>query len=387
MDSDIKELIALSHTLGRDAKLAVGTGGNTSVKTSDSEFMYIKASGCALKDMDESRGWRRLRLKAVLEILDDRELVSLESNARECALATRLQHTCDDQFPSSVRPSVESTLHALLGKCVVHLHALPILAYACAKAGHEKLTGVFRNTVYNPLWVPYANPGYELTIAVRKAIKEYCLQYSCSPRIIILQRHGVVFVGDSRGDVLEITNTAVRLCESGLRPIMALQNEKVSDVTITLVTQKLQTAIKQIANVDVCVNHYADPTILSFMRLDNARELMSYGPMTPDEMGFVDKPVVWLDSDDVSHVQNRIQDAYSSASQVPKCFLMPGCGLFVVGEPHMANVIKEVIVSSLFIRTHASYVGGLEPLTQKDRAFIENWEGEKFRVKAAERAK
>jgi len=213
MNSDIKELLSISHTLGHDAKLAVGTGGNTSVKTSDDEFMYIKASGYALKDMDETRGWRRLRLKAVLGILDDRELAAIESNSRECELAIRLQNVCDDHFTSSVRPSVESTLHALLGRCVVHLHALPVLAYACAKAGREKLAEIFKGTAYTPLWVPYANPGYELTVAVRKEVSEYCAQYGSSPRIIVLQRHGVVLVGDSQGDVLELTNTVVRLCE------------------------------------------------------------------------------------------------------------------------------------------------------------------------------
>jgi len=65
MDADkaLSGLIKISNAVGRDSALIQGGGGNTSVKTRDGKYMYIKASGTALKDMNERSGWRRLRLR------------------------------------------------------------------------------------------------------------------------------------------------------------------------------------------------------------------------------------------------------------------------------------------------------------------------------------
>ena len=52
MDKALTDLIRISNVTGRDSSLVAGGGGNTSVKTDDGKFMFIKASGTALKDMD-----------------------------------------------------------------------------------------------------------------------------------------------------------------------------------------------------------------------------------------------------------------------------------------------------------------------------------------------
>lgn len=51
MDKVLADLIKISNTTGKDPALVLGGGGNTSVKTADGKYMYIKASGTALKDM------------------------------------------------------------------------------------------------------------------------------------------------------------------------------------------------------------------------------------------------------------------------------------------------------------------------------------------------
>ena len=53
MDKALAELIELSTTVGKDASLVQAGGGNTSVKTEDGKYIYIKASGTALKDMNK----------------------------------------------------------------------------------------------------------------------------------------------------------------------------------------------------------------------------------------------------------------------------------------------------------------------------------------------
>ena len=82
MDKALTDLIKISNTTGKDSTLVQGGGGNTSVKTDDGKYMYIKASGTALKDMNEKKGWRRLRLAPVLSIIEDDSLAKLEANIR-----------------------------------------------------------------------------------------------------------------------------------------------------------------------------------------------------------------------------------------------------------------------------------------------------------------
>jgi rhamnose utilization protein RhaD (predicted bifunctional aldolase and dehydrogenase) len=138
MNKALAKLIKISNATGKDTTLVQGGGGNTSVKTDDGKYMYIKASGTALKDMNEESGWRRLRLDKVLEIIKDKQLVKLPTGAREPEVVNRLLLACDDGIIGDSRPSVEAHLHAFLDKCVIHLHPVAVLSFACAKNGQQE---------------------------------------------------------------------------------------------------------------------------------------------------------------------------------------------------------------------------------------------------------
>ncbi len=126
MDKALADLIRISLTTGKDSTLVQGGGGNTSVKSADGEYMYIKASGTALKDMNEKEGWRRIRLDAVLSVIRDKQLAKLDAGTREPEVVDRLLLACDDDVKTGARPSVESHLHAFLDKCVIHLHPIAV---------------------------------------------------------------------------------------------------------------------------------------------------------------------------------------------------------------------------------------------------------------------
>ena len=116
MSKALADLIRISNITGKDATLVQGGGGNTSVKTTDGKYMYIKASGTALKDMNKKKGWRRMRLDAVFSIIEDKSLARLEANKREPQVVDRLLLACDDKVKGGARPSVEAHLHAILEK-------------------------------------------------------------------------------------------------------------------------------------------------------------------------------------------------------------------------------------------------------------------------------
>ena len=202
MDQALADLIKISRTVGRDSSLVQGGGGNTSVKTADGKHMYIKASGTAIKDLDESRGWRRLRLADVREILCDPRLAGCDETRREKEIAARLTLCCEDAMAEGARPSVESHLHATLDRCVAHLHPVAVGAYVCARQGRAAFEKLFERDERPPLWIPYADPGYALAKAVARRVDRYAREHGRKPSMIVLAKHGLFVTGDTADAVL-----------------------------------------------------------------------------------------------------------------------------------------------------------------------------------------
>ena len=104
MNKALAELIRISNTTGKDPTLVQGGGGNTSVKTANRKYMYIKASGTALKDMNRQKGWCRLRLNSVLSIIKDNSIAKLEPQTRELEVVNQLLLACEDKTAGRARP-------------------------------------------------------------------------------------------------------------------------------------------------------------------------------------------------------------------------------------------------------------------------------------------
>ena len=188
MNKALADLIKISHATGKDSTLVQGGGGNTSVKTNDGKYMYIKASGTALKDMNVQTGWRRLQLDSVLSIFEDKSIAQLDTYARETKVVNRLLLACDDKITGEARPSVEAHLHAFLDTCVIHLHPVAVLAYACAKNGRAELEKLFKNEKFPPLWVPYIDPGFTLAKRMAKLVDGYQNRLGKKPVVLFLQK-------------------------------------------------------------------------------------------------------------------------------------------------------------------------------------------------------
>ena len=108
MDKILSQLIRISNTVGRDSSFVQGGGGNTSVKTRDGKYMYVKASGTALKDMNAKQGWRRLKLQPVLTIIGDDSLSRMKTSARQQSVTRRLLLACDGNVKGGTSPIVEA---------------------------------------------------------------------------------------------------------------------------------------------------------------------------------------------------------------------------------------------------------------------------------------
>ena len=214
MNKALADLIKISNTTGKDSTLVAGGGGNTSVKTDDGKFMYIKASGTALKDMSSKRGWRKMRLEPVLSIIQDKNLAKLDASVREPEVVDRLLLACDDNVTSGARPSVESHLHACLDKCVIHLHPLVLAAYVSAKNGRATLERLFKGEKLPPLWVPYADPGFILAKKIAGLVDKYQKQFGEKPAVMLLEKHGLFVSAGTADAALRLVRKVIKTCRS-----------------------------------------------------------------------------------------------------------------------------------------------------------------------------
>src|SRR5574340_794865 len=303
MDQALADLIAISRQVGGDTSLVQGGGGNTSVKTADGKYMYIKASGTAIKDISPERGWRRLRTASVCAIVQDESLAALDPTSRENEIARRLRQCCDDAVAGDARPSVEAHLHASLARCVVHLHPIAVGAYVSAKHGRAALEKLFAKDKLPPLWVPAADPGYMLAITVCRLVGEYQRQYGKAPWALFLEKHGLFVTADTASEVVRRVHRVIAACNAGLpkaRPVKELTPARADVVAAGLAIRR---ALFEATGAYQCVRRYSNPSIAAFLARRDAKQLAAAPPMTPDEMVYGNGSPLWVEKPDPSVIQ------------------------------------------------------------------------------------
>jgi rhamnose utilization protein RhaD (predicted bifunctional aldolase and dehydrogenase)/NAD(P)-dependent dehydrogenase (short-subunit alcohol dehydrogenase family) len=201
--SDVALRIYTTRLLGRDPKLVLHGGGNTSVKTrvrdllgDEIEVLRVKASGADMAAIElQSLPAVRLdplrRLRAV-DVIADEELVAIER-----------ANLID---PGAPNPSVEIMLHAFLPhKFIDHTHATAVLGVIDQPNSEERCTEVFGGRLG---YVPYLMPGFGLA---KKAIE---LFERVKPSDgLILAKHGIVTFGETARDAYERMIEMVSLAE------------------------------------------------------------------------------------------------------------------------------------------------------------------------------
>jgi rhamnose utilization protein RhaD (predicted bifunctional aldolase and dehydrogenase) len=211
MPNNLSDLVTMTRALGEPAMDYVIIGeGNTSMRIDDDSF-YVKASGHQMHNISED-GFVALRLAPMLAILDEppRTLSEQKAITQEATL---------DQ--ADVRsPSIEASFHAMLlndcdVKFVGHTHPSAINQIMCSEyAADFALKRRFPDEVvlYGPqsALVPYADPGLPLAIIMRERVGEFMAAQGEAPKLILLENHGMIALGDSPAEILNITAMAVK---------------------------------------------------------------------------------------------------------------------------------------------------------------------------------
>ncbi len=391
MDKALAELIKISRGTGGDPTLVQGGGGNTSVKTADGKYMYIKASGTALKDMTEKQGWRRLRVGSALSIVRDKSIAQLDTQKREIEVVNRLLLACDDNVKTIARPSVEAHLHACLDKCVIHLHPSAAGAYVNAKNGKAKLEKLFKNECFPPLWVPYTDPGYMLAKRIARLVDNYQGQFGKMPAILFLEKHGLFITTKSAAGALRLVRRVMNRCNSKLKQpkpgsAKSIKQEIISDVKLCI-----EKAYFEATGKPTTISYYYNDAIADFFRQRDAKKMLN-GSLTPDELVYANGPAMWVELKKgrnslsraaVQAVARRLKRQIERGRKPSAAFLVKDVGLFVAGTQKIAPTVRDIVLYSIFIRTNAHRMGGILTLNKRQEDFINNWESEAFRKKLA----
>ena len=213
MTKPLTSLIDMTRALGEPSMDYVIIGeGNTSRRLDEDSFC-VKASGHQMQGIDE-RGFVAVRIAPILAMLDDPPATLSEEKAITQAAVIPAN---SDGAP---RPSVEASFHAmLLHECAVayigHTHPTAINQLMCSEfAADFALQRRFPDEVVlcgpQSVLVPYADPGLPLAQMMRERVRAYMATNGETPKLILLENHGMIALGDSAAEILKITAMAVK---------------------------------------------------------------------------------------------------------------------------------------------------------------------------------
>ena len=209
--SVLDQLVALSRRLAEPERdYLILSEGNTAARI-DEETFWVKASGFRLAGI-EGRGFVALRLAPLLALLTGERLGDEAIEARVDAAKV--------DSASDLRPSVEAMLHAVAltdggARYVGHTHPTAINAILCSRQAEEAVLGrLFPDEIVicgpAPVFVPYVDPGLPLAREVRRRILAFVEAHGERPKVILLQNHGLVALGQDPDEVEAITAMAVK---------------------------------------------------------------------------------------------------------------------------------------------------------------------------------
>jgi rhamnose utilization protein RhaD (predicted bifunctional aldolase and dehydrogenase) len=324
-----EELKDLSVFLGNDIDLVQGAGGNVSAKHKG--VLLIKASGFWLKDASKKDIFVQLDYKRVLGSIKQGE-VNFED------------YIVLDKFNTKLRPSIETTMHALMPhKFVIHVHSINVISYAVLKNAKELIEDKIGDIDW--LWVPYAKPGITLT---REFIQLDAPRFD----VIVLANHGLVVGGDTKEEVL----CRLREVEENLLRPTRFFSYKVDKIRLNTIVENTD---YKLPYYDIC--HQIAKDSLS-------KKVISNNSLYPDHVIFLGAgpiPVVSYDN---------IQSAMSKNHKV---IVIKDVGLIV--HYKISDNSEEMLYCLASILARLQPNDELQYLTNNDEAELLGWDAEKYR--------
>ena len=386
----LNELVALARRFGKDPEFARGGGGNISVKTDG--VLYIKPSGTSLASLTPE-SVIALDIGPLMKLLNappERPVAGGTDEVMQVALSARVG------VPDGRRPSVELLFHALIPeRYVLHTHPTTVNAVTCGARGAEIAEQLFGSSV---LWIPYTDPGLPLARVIRDARRSHEERTgTAAPRTMFLQNHGVIVAGDSTAEIEEVSTALVAAIQAHLAkqaPISWGDVERLEPDQARAALHAVGPALRALlATGDrlKIVTFDDSPLAVSMAGSALGREFALGGPLTPDQIVYAgsfpllaEVPAEASPDSLVDALRSAIAERSASEAGPPAVVVVPGLGLFAAGDSYaQADTVRQVYLDAIGVSVEAHRLGGVRPLAEAERSFIERWEAEAYRRNVA----
>jgi rhamnose utilization protein RhaD (predicted bifunctional aldolase and dehydrogenase) len=283
--------------------------------------------------------------------------------------------------PKTLRPSVETSLHNLIGyRFVVHTHPTKVNALMCSQTAEESCKEMFGDKA---LFVPYTDPGYILFKVVAKGIGQYSDMHGVQPKIIFLENHGV-FVGADTTEEIEAVYTGL------METISAKLRLQLPGTERKALSSLLIDKIEQLHTGFVGYSAIGMKSKLTDLFLQNETAFgKANKSFTPDDIVYCKAHYLYVpdhhNNDDLLALTAQRVEAYLGRyGYLPKVLALQNQGVIAVEESLKSTMnVLDVYENILKISFYTENFGGPKFMNDQQIAFIDNWEVENYRRKVA----
>ncbi len=349
----LEELTRMSHRLGTP-RYVLGGGGNSSAK--DETTLWIKPSGTTLPGMTAS-SFVAVDRKALGALYD--WTPPEDPAAREAGVKDIVQRAVES--PTG-RPSVETPLHDSFDTTyVMHTHPAEVNGMTCAAGGRQVAGKLFDDA----LWVDYTDPGYTLSMTVRRQMHAWRDRHGTLPRVVLMENHGVIVGGQSVDEVVQ----TYREMLDRLDGIYDLK-----DIPTTLAVGDPPAADESERIAELYQSAFAAPVVVAPSGFfDVAR-----GPISPDHIVYHKSEIF------IGEVSADALKTFADRTGYPPRVVADDSGVYGLGpDGKQAQLALAFARDGALVKQLAEAFGGITYLDDRSAQFIENWEVEQYRRKVS----
>lgn len=337
----MQDLLGLAASLGRDPLVVQGPGGNISLKRDG--VMWVKASGT----------WMMEATARSIMVPVDFAAVRSALAAGDPACETCGEFVRHDLVHAPLRPSIETTLHAIMPQRVVlHVHCVETISLACLSNAHERLTTPLAGLDW--AFVPYIRPGPSLA-------RRMAVHLTAETNIVVLGKHGLVVAGDSVGEAARLCTEVSRRLARAPRAAPRIDHEA------------LRSAMSpgyRIADDDRLHAVGTDPVNLAAARR---------GSLYPDHVVFLGPGII-----ETAGAETAADAARRAGRPDAPLIVVPGAGVLLhdTATPS-ARALARCLAD---VTSRLASDDPVDPLSSADEAQLLNWDAEKYRRSLDQRA-
>lgn len=331
-----RELVALAAKIGANRLWVQGAGGNASAKADD--VMWIKGSGKWMAHAHAEPVFAAVKLSGVRN--------RMAANESDPATPELLPIS-----PAGLRPSIETSMHALLPHPIVmHVHSVNVIAHSVCAEGRLQIEQRLKGLRW--AWVPYVRPGIDLTRAIANVLQR------ASVDVLILANHGLV-VGGATGLAIEtLLNDVEARLNLPARPPPSVDLHALEELSAN-------TPYRPASTVE-----------LHAMAIDAAQRAIAVGgSLYPDHVVFLGRAVVSLGVD--QDIAGFLQARAAAGLDVPAVLLVPDVGVLL--RKNLSAAALAMVDCLALVLARIPSTSTVNYLTAEQEAALIDWDAEKYR--------